>query len=148
VERNRSFIFCFWIPFFFFSFPFIFSPNKQKNIYNVFFPPIRYVVWTQCINLVLTSDAVSSVYLVSFSNRAAALLQLDKLNKALDDAEMTVKLKPQWEKVNVYLILLILDCLDLCNTIWSDAAWIHFQGYFRKGSILEAMKRYDDVCIK
>jgi len=59
---------------------------------------------------------------VSFSNRAAALLQLDKLNKALDDAEMTVKLKPQWEKVNVYLILLILDCLDLCNTIWSDAA--------------------------
>jgi len=47
---------------------------------------------------------VSSVYLVSSSNRAAALLQLDKLNKALDDAEMTIKLKPQWEKVNVYLI--------------------------------------------
>ncbi|WVY96330.1 hypothetical protein V8G54_028481 [Vigna mungo] len=51
-----------------------------------------------------------------YSNRAAALLQLDKLNKALDDAEMTIKLKPQWEK-----------------------------GYFRKGSILEAMKRYDDA---
>lgn len=33
------------------------------------------------------------------SNRAAALLQLDKLNKALDDAEMTIKLKPEWEKV-------------------------------------------------
>ncbi|RYR73836.1 hypothetical protein Ahy_A02g008350 isoform B [Arachis hypogaea] len=45
-----------------------------------------------------------------------ALLQLDKLNKALDDAEMTIKLKPEWEK-----------------------------GYFRKGSILEAMKRYDDA---
>jgi len=58
----------------------------------------------------------------SSSNRAAALLQLDKLNKALDDAEMTIKLKPQWEKVNVYLILLIYDCLNLCNTVWSDAA--------------------------
>ncbi|XP_072065377.1 uncharacterized protein [Arachis hypogaea] len=46
----------------------------------------------------------------------SALLQLDKLNKALDDAEMTIKLKPEWEK-----------------------------GYFRKGSILEAMKRYDDA---
>ncbi|KAI4345680.1 hypothetical protein L6164_012780 [Bauhinia variegata] len=51
-----------------------------------------------------------------YSNRAAALLQLDKLNKAFDDADMTIKLKPQWEK-----------------------------GHFRKGCILEAMKRYDDA---
>lgn len=56
------------------------------------------------MNLILIPDVVSSVYLVASSNRAAALLQLDKLNKALDDAEMTIKLKPQWEKVNVYLI--------------------------------------------
>lgn len=40
------------------------------------------------------------------SNRAAALLQLDKLNKALDDAEMTIKLKPQWEKVRFSSTLL------------------------------------------
>jgi hypothetical protein len=39
------------------------------------------------------------LYILCASNRAAALLQLDKLNKALDDAEMTIKLKPQWEKV-------------------------------------------------
>lgn len=45
---------------------------------------------------------------LSASNRAAALLQLDKLNKALDDAEMTIKLKPQWEKVNIHLVFLIL----------------------------------------
>ncbi|XP_073115921.1 uncharacterized protein [Elaeis guineensis] len=50
-----------------------------------------------------------------YSNRAAAFLHLVKLSKALADAEMTITLKPQWEK-----------------------------GYFRKGCILEAMERYDD----
>ncbi|TYI95810.1 hypothetical protein E1A91_D01G024700v1 [Gossypium mustelinum] len=51
-----------------------------------------------------------------YSNRAAAFLNLVKLNKALADAETTITLKPQWEK-----------------------------GYFRKGCILEAMERYDDA---
>ncbi|XP_054820557.1 LOW QUALITY PROTEIN: serine/threonine-protein phosphatase T [Prosopis cineraria] len=51
-----------------------------------------------------------------YSNRAAALLQLDKLTKALEDAEMTIKLKPEWDK-----------------------------GHFRKGCVLEAMKRYEDA---
>lgn len=37
------------------------------------------------------------------SNRAAAFLQLVKLNKALADAETTIKLKPQWEKVRIYM---------------------------------------------
>lgn len=35
------------------------------------------------------------------SNRAAAFLQLVKLSKALADAETTIALKPQWEKVNI-----------------------------------------------
>ncbi|EXB51145.1 Small glutamine-rich tetratricopeptide repeat-containing protein beta [Morus notabilis] len=51
-----------------------------------------------------------------YSNRAAAFLQLVKLNKALADAETTIALSPKWEK-----------------------------GYFRKGCILEAMERYDDA---
>uniref|UniRef100_A0A2P2K2B9 Uncharacterized protein n=1 Tax=Rhizophora mucronata TaxID=61149 RepID=A0A2P2K2B9_RHIMU len=33
------------------------------------------------------------------SNRAAAFLQLVKLNKALADAETTITLNPKWEKV-------------------------------------------------
>lgn len=33
------------------------------------------------------------------SNRAAAFLQLVKLNKALTDAETTISLSPEWEKV-------------------------------------------------
>lgn len=37
------------------------------------------------------------------SNRAAAFLNLVKLNKALADAEMTITLKPDWEKVRSYL---------------------------------------------
>lgn len=84
------------------------------------------------------------------SNRAAALLQLDKLNKALDDAEMTIKLKPQWEKVNkcssnfLHINSVGTLALQFCLML---IEYIYVQGYFRKGSILEAMKRYDDVCI-
>ncbi|XP_002993680.2 RNA polymerase II-associated protein 3 [Selaginella moellendorffii] len=51
-----------------------------------------------------------------YSNRSAAFLNLLKVTKALADAETTVKLNPTWEK-----------------------------GYFRKGSALEAMDRYDDA---
>nr|XP_043610183.1 hsp70-Hsp90 organizing protein 2 isoform X2 [Erigeron canadensis] len=51
-----------------------------------------------------------------FSNRAAAFLNLVKLQKALADAETTISLNPTWEK-----------------------------GYFRKGCVLEAMERYDDA---
>ncbi|PWA69985.1 tetratricopeptide repeat (TPR)-like superfamily protein [Artemisia annua] len=51
-----------------------------------------------------------------FSNRAAAFLNLVKLQKALSDAETTISLNPSWEK-----------------------------GYFRKGCVLEAMERYDDA---
>ncbi|KAI4965205.1 hypothetical protein ZWY2020_055243 [Hordeum vulgare] len=51
-----------------------------------------------------------------YSNRAAAFLQLVKLNKALADAETTIKLKPEWEK-----------------------------GYFRKGCVLEAMEQYEEA---
>lgn len=34
------------------------------------------------------------------SNRAAAFLHLVKLSKALADAETTISLKPDWEKVH------------------------------------------------
>ncbi|KAL4562188.1 hypothetical protein LXL04_034384 [Taraxacum kok-saghyz] len=51
-----------------------------------------------------------------YSNRAAAFLNLVKLQKALTDAETTISLNPNWEK-----------------------------GYFRKGCVLEAMERYDDA---
>jgi hypothetical protein len=33
------------------------------------------------------------------SNRSAAFLQLLKVQKALSDADMCIKLKPEWEKV-------------------------------------------------
>ncbi|XP_076912563.1 uncharacterized protein LOC143570936 [Bidens hawaiensis] len=51
-----------------------------------------------------------------YSNRAAAFLNLVKLQKALSDAETTISLNPSWDK-----------------------------GYFRKGCVLEAMERYDDA---
>ncbi|KAL8260177.1 hypothetical protein R6Q59_028130 [Mikania micrantha] len=51
-----------------------------------------------------------------YSNRAAAFLNLVKLQKALIDAETTISLNPSWDK-----------------------------GYFRKGCVLEAMERFDDA---
>ncbi|KAF7806891.1 stress-induced-phosphoprotein 1-like [Senna tora] len=84
-----------------------------KDQGNEFFKSGKYLkaaaIYTQAIKQDPSNPTL-------YSNRAAALLQLDKLNKALDDAEMTIKLKPEWEK-----------------------------GYFRKGCILEAMKRYDEA---
>ena len=50
------------------------------------------------------------------SNRSAALLKLNKVQKALVDAEECIKCKPDWEK-----------------------------GYFRKGNVLEATQKYDQV---
>ncbi|KAJ6689350.1 hypothetical protein OIU85_005723 [Salix viminalis] len=66
-------------------------------------------LYTQAIKLDPSSPTL-------YSNRAAAFLQLVKLNKALADAETTITLNPQWEK-----------------------------GYFRKGCVLEAMEQYDNA---
>eukprot|EP00850_Spirogloea_muscicola_P018577 SM000172S03050 [mRNA] locus=s172:34492:36672:+ [translate_table: standard] len=50
------------------------------------------------------------------SNRSAALLHLSKVTRALADAEAAIALQPEWDK-----------------------------GYFRKGSALERLKRYDEA---
>eukprot|EP00798_Chlamydomonas_sp_ICE-L_P017127 gene17127-23431_t len=49
-------------------------------------------------------------------NRSAALLKLSKVTKALEDAEVVIKLRPDWEK-----------------------------GYFRKGAILEDQSKYAEA---
>ncbi|KAK9787259.1 hypothetical protein WJX73_006305 [Symbiochloris irregularis] len=53
---------------------------------------------------------------VLYSNRCAALLKLNKVTKALDDANSCIRLSGSWEK-----------------------------GYFRKGAALEALHRYDEA---
>ena len=50
------------------------------------------------------------------SNRSAALLQLNKVSKAIADAEECIRLKPDWEK-----------------------------GYFRKGNAYETLKKTGEV---
>uniref|UniRef100_A0A9I9D7K3 Stress-induced-phosphoprotein 1 n=1 Tax=Cucumis melo TaxID=3656 RepID=A0A9I9D7K3_CUCME len=66
---------------------------KDKG--NEFFKAGNYLkaaaLYTQAIKLDPSNHAL-------YSNRAAAFLHLVKLNKALADAEMTIKLSPQWEK--------------------------------------------------
>ncbi|KAH7522272.1 hypothetical protein FEM48_Zijuj07G0120800 [Ziziphus jujuba var. spinosa] len=89
------------------------SETSLKDKGNEFFKAGNYLkaaaVYTQAIKQDPNNPTL-------YSNRAAAFLQLVKLNKALADAETTITLNPQWEK-----------------------------GYFRKGCILEAMERYDDA---
>ncbi|KAG5219287.1 serine/threonine-protein phosphatase [Salix suchowensis] len=84
---------------------------KDKG--NEFFKAGNYLkaaaLYTQAIKLDPSSPTL-------YSNRAAAFLQLVKLNKALADAETTITLNPKWEK-----------------------------GYFRKGCVLEAMEQYDNA---
>ncbi|KAK8918396.1 hypothetical protein KSP39_PZI021129 [Platanthera zijinensis] len=84
-----------------------------KDQGNAFFKAGNYLkaaaLYTQAIKLDPSNPTL-------YSNRAAAFLQLVKLNKALADADTTITLNPQWEK-----------------------------GYFRKGCVLEAMGRYDDA---
>lgn len=84
-----------------------------KDQGNEFFKAGNYLkaaaLYTQAIKLDPSNPTL-------YSNRAAAFLHLVKLNKALADAEMTITLKPQWEK-----------------------------GHFRKGCVLEAMERYEDA---
>jgi hypothetical protein len=55
-------------------------------------------IWT--LNLVMELTQISVCDLVFLcSNRSAAFLNLVKLTKSLADAEMTIKLRPTWEKV-------------------------------------------------
>jgi len=53
-----------------------------------------------------------------YSNRSAALMQLNKLPKALADAEECIRLEPRWDK-----------------------------GYFRKGAVFEAQGKLEDVSV-
>ncbi|ONK74352.1 uncharacterized protein A4U43_C03F5350 [Asparagus officinalis] len=86
-----------------------------KDQGNEFFKAGNYLkaaaLYTQAIKLDPSNPTL-------YSNRAAAFLHLVKLNKALVDAETTIKLNPQWEK-----------------------------GHFRKGCVLEAMERHEDAII-
>ncbi|KAG2260375.1 hypothetical protein Bca52824_079669 [Brassica carinata] len=93
---------------------------KEKG--NEFFKAGNYLkaaaLYTQAIKLDPSNPTLyRHIYIfIRCSNRAAAFLSLVKLSKALADAETTIKLNPQWEK-----------------------------GYFRKGSVLEAMEKYQDA---
>ncbi|PKA59741.1 Heat shock protein STI [Apostasia shenzhenica] len=89
------------------------SGASLKDQGNEFFKAGNYLkaaaLYTQAIKIDPSNPTL-------YSNRAAAFLQLVKLNKALADAETAITLNPKWEK-----------------------------GYFRKGCVLEAMERYDDA---
>lgn len=89
------------------------SEASLKDKGNEFFKAGNYLKAAALYTQAIKQDPSNHTL---YSNRAAAFLHLVKLNKALADAEMTISLKPDWEK-----------------------------GYFRKGCILEAMERYDEA---
>ncbi|XP_060180605.1 uncharacterized protein LOC132610314 [Lycium barbarum] len=89
------------------------AEKTLKDQGNEFFKAGNYLKAAALYTQAIKKDPSNATL---YSNRAAAFLHLVKLSKALADAEMTISLKPEWEK-----------------------------GYFRKGCILEAMERYDDA---
>ncbi|CAN4092904.1 unnamed protein product [Withania somnifera] len=89
------------------------AETTLKDQGNEFFKAGNYLKAAALYTQAIKKDPSNATL---YSNRAAAFLHLVKLSKALADAEMTINLKPEWEK-----------------------------GYFRKGCILEAMERYDDA---
>nr|XP_009773831.1 PREDICTED: RNA polymerase II-associated protein 3 isoform X2 [Nicotiana sylvestris] len=89
------------------------AETTLKDQGNEFFKAGNYLKAAALYTQAIKKDPSNATL---YSNRAAAFLHLVKLSKALADAEMTISLKPEWEK-----------------------------GYFRKGCILEAMERYDDA---
>lgn len=84
-----------------------------KDQGNAFFKAGNYLKAAALYTQAIKQDPNNATL---YSNRAAAFLNLVKLTKALADAEMTISIRPDWEK-----------------------------GYFRKGCILEAMERYDEA---
>lgn len=43
--------------------------------------------------------------MVCRSNRSAAVLQLNKVSKALADADECIKLRPEWDKVRLHVLV-------------------------------------------
>ncbi|XP_047330820.1 U-box domain-containing protein 70 [Impatiens glandulifera] len=89
------------------------SVSSLKDQGNQFFKTGNYLKAAALYTQAIKGDPSNATL---YSNRAAAFLNLVKLNKALADAETTISLNPTWEK-----------------------------GYFRKGCVLEAMERYDEA---
>jgi stress-induced-phosphoprotein 1 len=74
---------------------------------------------------------------VLYSNRSAAFASLKQYGPALDDAEKTVQLMPNWSKVHLLLSILVVKELDLDES--------KLQGYSRKGAALCYLGRYEDA---
>lgn len=79
---------------------------------------------------------------VLYSNRSAAYAKQGNYQKALEDAETTVSIKPDWPKVNnTYLKLIsiiIYNYLVYLQTYF-------FKGYSRKGTALAFLRRNDEA---
>ena len=88
------------------------SSNQQANqckdegdsFYRAKKYPLAVMKYTQAINLLhpqgLTpsDDAGFQTLYVSYSNRCACFLQVNRIEQALEDAKQCVKLKPDWVK--------------------------------------------------
>lgn len=93
---------------------------------------------------------VIKLFFIRCSNRAAAFLSLVKLSKALADADTTIKLNPQWEKVNqnkrkLFFSFSVSSTIKIISVSLCKQLISLLQGYFRKGCVLEAMEKYEDV---
>uniref|UniRef100_A0A7S2Z7J5 Uncharacterized protein n=1 Tax=Chloropicon laureae TaxID=464258 RepID=A0A7S2Z7J5_9CHLO len=85
------------------------SVDELKAEGNAFYKQGKYLKAAASYSKAIKKDKDNGVL---YSNRSAALLQLNKVSKAIADAEECIRLKPDWEK-----------------------------GYFRKGNAYETLKK-------
>eukprot|EP00199_Chlamydomonas_sp_CCMP681_P003249 CAMPEP_0119101514 /NCGR_PEP_ID=MMETSP1180-20130426/553_1 /TAXON_ID=3052 ORGANISM="Chlamydomonas cf sp, Strain CCMP681" /NCGR_SAMPLE_ID=MMETSP1180 /ASSEMBLY_ACC=CAM_ASM_000741 /LENGTH=160 /DNA_ID=CAMNT_0007085649 /DNA_START=25 /DNA_END=507 /DNA_ORIENTATION=- len=87
--------------------------QSLKDSGNALFKAKEYLKAAAAYTQALKLDPENAVL---YSNRCAALTKLNKINKALEDADRVISLKPDWEK-----------------------------GYWRKGEALEEAKRVPEA---
>ena len=60
--------------------------------------PLCHLMCSGCIGKIRHSSVTPEAFPSTCSNRSAALLQLRKSGKALEDAEQCIKRRPDWDK--------------------------------------------------
>ena len=83
-----------------------------------------------------------------YSNRSAVFCGLNRFDQAVDDAEVAIKLKPNWAKVKLlsffkYRYIILIGKLPCCCGHLERHGNVPSQAHARKGAALSRMDRHE-----